>query len=364
MNQFKRIAIVHDDFVQKGGAEKLVQCLMEIFPKADLYTSIISTEWEKTLLEHNPGLRIAVGAPNKVFHITGLYKCLSFLYPLSFWLFDFRNYDLVISSTARFAHGIRTGKDTFHIAYVNSPARMVWEPRSYFSIFLSPIIYPFLLMLRTWDRFVSALPDILIANSETIQNRIKKYWNRDSQIIYPFHDLNVEKRIRSSKPEYFMVVSRLEKWKRIDLAVNACVKLQQRLIIVGEGKYKKNLEKIADKKYVNFVGRLSNADLVDAYSKAKALIMTQSEDFGITSVEAQSFGVPIISYKSGGALETIIDRQTGVFFEEQTTKSLIKIIEKFDKIEISRQACIIQAGKFTKDEFIRKILEVTNINGK
>ncbi len=359
-----KVAIVHDDFIQNGGAEKLVLCFLEIFPQADLFTSIISEEWEGKLLKLNPNLKISTGFINKVFRKSRLYKSLAILYPISFFLFRFKGYDLVISSTARFAHGIRTDKKTLHIAYVNSPARMLWEPLPYFNKFLVPFLYPFILVLRMWDKLASSMPDVLIANSKTIQNRIKKYWNRDSQIIYPFHDLNKNSVVKVNKGEHFIMVSRLEKWKRIDLAIDACNRLKQKLIIVGEGKYKKALEKTANQRYVKFMGRLSDQDLIDSYIGSKALIMTQKEDFGITSVEAQSFGVPVIAYKSGGASETVIDGKTGIFFENQTIDSLAKAIEEFGKIEIDSKVCTIQADKFAKGKFIRRILEAVNINGK
>ncbi len=355
----KKIAIVHDDFIQKGGAEKLVECLLEIFPNADLYTSIISKEWIDRLLAKNPNLKIHTSFLNKIPKKEKFYKALAIFYQPAFWLFNLNQYDLVISSSARFAHGVRTKSEAKHIAYINSPARMVWEPHSYFNKYAVILLYPFLLLMRAWDKHVSKYPDILLANSKTIQKRIKKYWNRESDVVYPYHDLNISNQVKAPKGDYYILVSRLEKWKRIELAVKACSELKQNLRIVGQGRYKEALENMADKNYVKFMGRLNDSDLIQNYLGSKAIIMTQKEDFGITSVEAQSFGVPVIAYKAGGALETIIEKKTGLFFDNQTTDSLKSALSKFDEIEIEAKNCIIQANKFTKDEFTRNIRSYT-----
>lgn len=362
-NSTEKIAIVHDDFIQSGGAEKLVECLLEMFPTADLYTSVISSEWRKRLKDQNPNLQIYTSFIDHSPFKRSLYKLFSFLYPIAFWVFDFSGYDKVISSTARFAHGIRTPSNTFHIAYVNSPPRMVWEPQNYFNKFLLPLVYPLILCLRIWDRFVCTKPDLLIANSITIKDRIRKYWNRDSTVIYPFHDLNKKGVEKKNKGDHFIIVSRLENWKKIDIAVEACSLLKQPLVVVGSGRNKKALMDIANHDYVKFMGRLPNADLIKIYLDSKALIMTQKEDFGITSVEAQSFGVPVIAFRSGGALETVLENKTGIFFDRQNTEDLIGAIKRFDEIEITAEECIIQASKFTKDEFIRRILDIFNSNG-
>lgn len=360
----QRVAIVHDDFIQNGGAEKLVLCLLEIFPQADIFTSIISDEWAQRLRAKNPEIKIKASFINRIPHKRKLYKFLALLYPIGFRTLKIMDYDLVISSTARFAHGVKTPKDTLHVAYVNSPGRMIWEPQDYFDKHLLPFVYPFILMLRLWDKRASRYPDVLAANSQTIQKRIKKYWKRDSEVVYPFHDINKNSQSKKSPGKHFIVVSRLEKWKRIDIAVKACSKLKQKLVIVGDGRYKNELKKMADPEYVQFMGRLNNSDLVQKYLEAHALIMTQKEDFGITSVEAQSLGVPVIAYKSGGALETVAENHTGIFFESQDSDSLEKALSKFSRIEINPEKCIIQASKFTKDEFIRRIIEITESHGK
>lgn len=359
MNPSSKIAIVHDDFVQHGGAEKLVECMLEIFPKAELYTSIITEDWRTKLTNQNPNLKIRTSFLDKLPLKIQLYKVFSFLYPIAFYLFDFNNFDLVLSSSARFAHGIRTPKDTYHIAYVNSPGRMIWEPSKYFNKFLLPLIYPLIILLRVWDRYVSVFPDIIIANSNTVKNRIKKYWGRPSKVIYPFFDLKKMPRLDQSQKGHFIVVSRLEKWKRIDLAIKACEITKEKLVIVGTGRYKKQLERMANSNYVEFVGRLDDDDLVNTYLNSKALIITQKEDFGITSVEAQALGVPVIAYKAGGALETVLKEKSGVFFEQQTAKSLADSIKAFREIEIDPQVCIMHADKFSKEKFIKGIIEVT-----
>ena len=302
-----KIAIVHDDFVQSGGAEKLVLVMLEIWTDADLFTSFISENWKNKLRKQFPNLKIVTTFINRLPLVEKFYKYYAFLYPMAFESMDLRKYDVVVSSSARFAHGVITLPKTLHVSYVNSPGRMIWEPASYFSKPIGFFQNVILSYLRIWDYIASKRPNFIIANSKTSQLRISKYWKRESEIIYPFYDFNknINLTFKTNTKDYFLIVSRLEDWKKIDIAIQACTNLKEKLHIVGNGSSEKYLKSLSNSKYVKFMGQLSEADLIKQYKDCKALIITQREDFGITSLEAQSFGKPVIAYKAGGALDIL-----------------------------------------------------------
>lgn len=312
-----------------------------------------------------------------------LYRHYFLLYPLAFESFDLTGYDVVLSSSTRFAHGVITRPETLHICYMNTPPRMFWEPQTYFeqNAPLSFLLSPFLSYLRMWDYSAAQRVDYFIANSKTPQARIKKYYGRESHIIYPFVDLvrfqnnsenSVNQRVRNSGSsdilkhrstdapsrsefsDYFLVVSRLTAWKRIDVAIEACNQLKLPLKIIGEGPDRQRLEKLAGPT-VELLGRLTDEEVVSYYKSCRALIFPQKEDFGITPLEAQAAGKPVIAYKAGGALETVIEGKTGEFFYPQTVEALVKTLSHFDAAQYQSGDCYAQARKFSKERFQREL---------
>jgi len=353
-----RIALVHDDLIQHGGAERLFEAMMEIWPEADIFTSM--TTWDR---------RVKVSFMQKLPFKEKLYRHYFPLYPLAFESFDFSEYDVALSSTTRFAHGVITRPETLHIAYFNTPPRMFWEPFTYFESnpSLRSLLSPFLSYTRVWDRVSAQRPDALLANAKTPQGRIKKYYGRAAEIIYPFVDLerfNVGTRqqaLGNSDGEdtsayslvpnaYFLIVSRLTAWKRIDIAIEACNQLNLPLKIIGEGPDFVRLKKLAGPT-VEFLGRLTDEEVVRYYKRCRAFLFPQKEDFGITPLEAQAAGRPVIAFKAGGALETVIDKQTGEFFYPQTTGALTKVLKNFDPERYQRANSQKQAEKFSKKRF-------------
>jgi len=301
-----------------------------------------------------------------------------------------------------FAHGVITRPETLHICYMNSPGRMFWEPQTYFSSPLHLLISPFLFYLRLWDYAAAQRVDHFIANSKTPRARIKKYYGRDAEIIYPFVDLerfrNMPFGQRSprdaatsggvsegdspsplsapanaipSGPEklskfasaipsepatlqgsssFFLVVSRLTSWKRIDIVIKACNRLNLPLKIIGEGPDQHRLEKLAGPT-VELLGRLTDKEVVGYYQNCRAFLFPQKEDFGITPLEAMAAGKPVIAYKDGGALETVVEGKTGAFFYPQTAKALIKVLKNFNTAQYQSGDCHAQAAKFGKERF-------------
>ena len=391
-----KIALVHDDLIQRGGAERLFEAMVETFSDVDIYTSIATAEYDLRFTDYDLRTSFMQKLPFK----EKLYRHYFPLYPLAFESFDLSEYDLVISSTTRFAHGVITRPETLHICYMNTPPRMFWEPKVYFENFPYPFksfLNPFLSYFRLWDYAAAQRVDYFIANAKTPQARIKKYYGRDSKIIYPFVDLerfqnNSEKLRESEKSEYsenqivgesgnqtsqtlrnsgslgvsdnptlrptefsefseyFLVVSRLTSWKRIDIAIEACNQLKLPLKIIGEGSDRSRLEKLAGPT-VELLGRLTDDEVVRYYKNCRALIFPQKEDFGITPLEAQAAGKPVIAYGAGGALETVIEGKTGEFFHPQTADALVKVLKNFGPEKYQKEDRRQQAEKFSKKRF-------------
>ena len=364
-----RIALVFDDLIQNGGAEKLFMTFLEIWPDADIFTSVISPQWESKLklLNRNVKPSFIQKLPFAV-KLNRLYAAL-LLHPIAFELFNFTNYDLVISMSARFAHGVITKPNTCHICYINSPGRMFWEEHEYFEnerLMKLPIIGNLVFylvsfnlgLLRLWDYIAAQRCDYIIANSKTPQARIKKYYNRFSTIIYPhvdFEQINLcLKDVPNAKEDYYLVISRLVPWKKIEIAIQACEKLNKKLVIVGEGPDRKRLQSIA-KKNTEFLGYVSFEKKVELLRNCSALINTQFEDFGIVPLEAMSCGKPVIAYGKGGVLETVIPGKTGEFFFEQTVAGLTRVLTKFNPRDYDYATCVNQAKLFTKEKFVNEI---------
>ena len=359
------MALVYDRVNKWGGAERVLLALHEIFPEAPLYTSVYNPKtaaWAKVFSKVVPSFL------QKIPFAKSKHEFLGALTPIAFESFDFSGYDLVISVTSEAAKGIITKPGTLHICYCLTPTRYLWS--GYEMYFKNPILRflskPVVSYLRIWDKVAAQRPDILVAISTAVKDRIKKYYNRQSEIVFPpidSHHKNSLLRVSRCKigktshsflldanSDYFLVVSRLVPYKRVDLAVKVFNRLKLPLVIVGTGSEKLKLRLMAGKN-IKFVGEVTNSELVDYYQGAKALIMPQEEDFGIVSVEAQALGVPVIAYRKGGAKETVIEGKTGVLFDRQTPESLIAAIERFDKMVFNRRELVNNAEKFSQEKF-------------
>ena len=332
-----KIAIVHDYFIQMGGAEKVADELHALFPEADLVTTVdiydrpgVITSW----MQHLP-----ITKRNHRFFFL--------LFPLAVESLDLTGYDLIISSTSGYAKGIRKRADAVHICYCHTPMRWVWrydayaERESFGSI--ARILLPGLLsLLKRWDLRAAARPDYYIANSHVVADRIRRFYKRDSAVIPP--PIDVERfSIAESAEDYFLVLSRLAPYKRLDLAIEACKELDRRLIVIGDGPARSGLEKIAGPK-TEFLGRVSDELAAEYAARCQALIFPGEEDFGMTPLEINAAGRPVIALNAGGATETVIDGRTGVFFGDQSVESLMDAIKRFDHItwdpaELRAHAC-------------------------
>ncbi|MCX6784036.1 MAG: glycosyltransferase [candidate division WWE3 bacterium] len=327
-----KIALVHDDLIQFGGAEKMVLAMHEMYPEAPLYTSFASSDWVKKCNELNIHLRTSF--MQRLPFKKELYKFYFLLYPLAFESFNLSNYDVVISSSARFAHGVITKPTTYHICYKYAPGRAFWEPQKYFQNlpWLIKILTPVLSYLRIWDFVAAQRVNKFLAVSTKTKEVVKKIYRRDSEVLYPFVETNNAVSSDIKLPtDYFLIVSRLSPWKRVDVAIEACLKTGRNLIIVGEGSARGGLEQKTDNtQQILFLGHVNDNDLAAAYTNCKAVIITQEEDFGIVAVEAAAYKKPVLAFKAGGSLEIVKENVTGEFFWPQNAAALSDTIRNFD----------------------------------
>ena len=322
-----RVAIVHDDLVQWGGAERVLQGICEIYPDAPIYTSVFDRDNE-SLSKPFGSKKIVTSFLQKIPGWRSVYKALLPLYGVAFEQFDFSDFDLVISNTTRFAKAIITKPQTLHLCYLHTPPRFLWHlsgEKDY------GILELLLTNLRIYDQISKSRVDYFIAGSKNAQFRIKKIYGTDSRIVYPFIDLQRFRGIETFDGGYFVVVGRPNKYKGFDLAIEACKKIGVELKIIS--------------------GTLSDKVVVQILAGCRALIIPGIEDFGLTSLEAQALGKPVVAFRKGGAMETVIDDKTGIFFNDQTEESLIAALKKIFTKKISSEDCKENAGRFSKKNF-------------
>jgi len=352
-----KLAIVHDYLNQYGGAERVIEVLHELYPEAPIYTSIYDPQKMPASFKE---MNIITSFMQKLPFVKRMFKYYLMFYPKAFESFNLQSYDVILSSSSAFAKGVNGNKKTCHICYCYTPTRFIWDYKNYvkkerFKFFYLKILPFFIKILKKWDLRVIKNVDYFIAISENIKRKIKNYYNRDSVVIYPPVDFSKFK-IFNETGDYFLIVSRLNSYKNIDLPVKVFSSLGLKLKIVGSGPYKSELEKIAGPT-IEFLGKVSDSRLVELYGKCRALIFPGEEDFGIAPLEAQASGRPVIAYGKGGALETIVEGITGVFFKENNIESMINAVnyfieieEKFDKNKIRENAL-----KFDKSIFMEEI---------
>jgi glycosyltransferase involved in cell wall biosynthesis len=364
-----KIALVHELLTMRGGAERVFKVLADMYPEAPIYTLLYD---EKKLGDWFPRERVIIAKPPTLHKLLpGNLKNNHHLYlkhfPRMVESWDFSEFDTVISSSSAFTHGIITNGKPKHISYINAPARYLWD-RTHDVIeqasggILGPIkkyyLHSTFHKLRVWDAEVAARPDTLLAASKEVQKRIELYWRRKSQVVYPpidnFWSSKTFGGTTKENPDYFLVVSSLVRYKRIELAIEACNNLGLHLKIVGEGSDRKRLEKIAGST-IEFYGYRSHDELGDLYADATAIIFPGEEDFGLVPLEAHACGTPVIAQRIGGALETIVEGKTGEYFDDATADSLQVVLQKFDQKKYTKETCKQRATEFSEEKFINAI---------
>jgi glycosyltransferase involved in cell wall biosynthesis len=358
-----KIALVHDYLVQYGGAERVLQAFTEIWPEAPIYTLI----HDKKLVHHHfKQKEIRTSFLQKLPLVKKHHRIFPPLMMLAIEQFNLDYYDVVLSDSSSFAKNVVTRSNTLHISYCHTPMRYGWDDCQYYTQEYSfpkivKIISPVLMnYIRMWDWQATNGVDKFIANSKFVQGRIKKYYNRKSLVINPPVDVN---RFYVSSPKkisnYFLLVGRMMKYKKMDLVIRTFNKMQLPLKVVGRGVEFKNLQKIAGPT-IEFLGRVSDETIKKIYSESQAFIFPQEEDFGIVAIEALASGRPVIAYRAGDVEEHIENEKTGIFFESQTEDDLIEAINKFQKIDFDSEYIRKQALRFDRERFkteIKKIVE-------
>ena len=313
-----KVALVHDYLIQYGGAERVLAELCLLFPNAPIYTLLYDKKATGGAFSHTT---IHTSFLQKFLRVKSHYRFFPFLMPLAIEQFDFSEYDLVISSSASFAKGIITREHTLHICYCHTPMRFAYAPyqeiagQSLYPQWLQVFFPLFLPYMRLWDRQSAYRVDKFLCNSSFIQKKISAYYQQEAKVIHP--PVHV-RRFSLQKPRnYFLVVGRFLPYKRIDLAIDACNDLGVPLYVVGTGGPEYSRLKHRAGPTIQFIQRVSDARLVNLYAQAHALLFPQQEDFGIVAIESMACGRPVIAFKSGGALEYIQDKRTGIFLKNK-----------------------------------------------
>jgi len=352
-----KLAIVHDFLNQYGGAERVVGYFLKMFPEVPVYTSIyFPDDTFNSFRDEN----IITTFMQKIPGIRKYYKKLFFLYPYAFRSLRLYDYEIILGSSSSYSHFINKCKDSVHINYCYTPPRFLWETKSYLegekvSGVMSAAVKPIIYFLRKMDLEQSKKVDYYFAISEYVRSKIKKVYNRESVVIYP--PIEIEKyKFSKSKEDFYLVVSRLKGYKRVDIAVKAFNILGKKLLIVGTGEDEINLRKIS-RENIEFLGTVKDNELFDLYSRAKSLVFTGKEDFGLTPVEAQASGTPVVAFEEGGAVETIINGRTGFFFDKQEPEVLVEVIEKFEKNSLDPVRCRENAERFDFKNFKEDITD-------
>ena len=354
-----KIALVHDFLVKLGGAERVLKVFADMFPEAPIYTLFYDEEKVGSVF---PKERVITSGLQKYpKFIRKRYRLLLPKFPRYIEDFDLEEYDLVLSSSTAMSHGILTSIDTKHICYCHSPIRYAWDWTNEYRIEnningLKMFFYaPLIKYIREWDQIAADRPDVYIANSKNSQNRIKKYYNSNSDVIYP--PIEVE-RFRASEKhsDYFLILSTLAPYKRIDLAVQLFNKIGRKLVIIGDGQQRAHLENIAGDN-IEFLGFKDDETVKTYLENCRALIFPGEEDFGMTPLEAMACGKPVLAFGKGGCTESVVSGKTGEFFFEQTVESmedgLARLLynEKFYKPHTIRR----HSMNFSREIFEKKI---------
>jgi glycosyltransferase involved in cell wall biosynthesis len=327
-----KIAVVHDYFTQLGGAEKVAEELYRMLPDPSLFATVAFPDCMPGLLKD------ALVRTSWMQNLPGIeryYRLYFLLYPFAVSDLDLSAYDLVLSSSSGYAKGVQTGRDAIHVCYCHTPMRWVWSFDNYSQResygFGKRTILPMLIRaLKLWDEGASRQPDHFVANSKVVAERILRAYGRSAEVIHPPIDTDRFHPSGEGPEDFYLVLSRLVSYKRIDLAVRACSELGKKLFVIGDGPDRAGLQAVAGPS-VTFLGRASDADVEYLVAHCKALLFPGEEDFGMAPLEVAAAGRPTIAYRAGGALETIVEDSTGLFFDRQTPEDLAEAIERFER---------------------------------
>lgn len=355
------VALVHDWLNQYGGAERVLEVLKALFPTAPVFTSMY---WPEALPEAYRGWDIRTSFLDRWPLVHRHHQPFLPLYPAAFASLDLTGYDLILSNKSGFCHGVRKPVGARHLCYCLTPTRFVWDFDTYVAHegagrLAAVLVPPWLRWFQAWDGRAAQQVDAFAAISTAVRDRIRRYYGREAVVIHPPTDVS---RFTPSAElhNYYLIVSRLIPYKRVDIAIQAFNQLGQRLVIIGDGRDRGRLEALAGPT-IEFWGRRPDAETRQAMARCQAFIFPGLEDFGLTPVEAQASGRPVIAYAAGGAVDTVIPGLTGALFAPQTAEALAETIAAFDPLGIDPQMCRQNALRFDLDVFRAKLAEFMGI---
>ncbi len=367
MSHNMKVAIIHDWLVVNGGAEKVLEEILALYPQAEVFTLVdYLEEKDRAWLG---GRKVHTSFIHRLPFAKSMYRNYFPLFPIAIEQFDMSGFDLIISSSYAVAKGVITGPEQTHVSYCHSPARYAWDLQAQYlkesnmeSGLKSTIARYFLHKFRIWDTRTSNGVDAFIANSNFIKKRIHKCYRRDAEVINPPVKLT-QFTLESNKQDFYLTASRMVPYKRIDLVVEAFTKMPEKhLKVIGEGpEFDKIKDIAAGYSNIEILGFQSNEVLIQNMQQAKAFVFAAEEDFGIIPVEAQACGTPVIAYGKGGSLETVTNNVSGLHFSEQTIPSVIDAIERFEALpQLSPEQVRANAEKFSIESFHHKLKTIVD----
>lgn len=345
-----RVALVHDFLLDVRGAERVFAVICDLFPQADVYTAVYDPVGTEGRFAHRA---VRTSFLQRLHPTTRTFRALLPLYPLAMESLDLRGYDLVVSSSSAWAHGVLVDEQAIHVCYCHNPFRYAWNARDETLRERNPAIAAALRVVfkrwRQWDWIAAQRVDRYIANSETTRRRIARYFSRESTVLFPPVECS---RFDPTLPpgEEYAVLSELMPHKRIDVAVRAFTQLGLPLTVIGKGPDLKRLRRLAGPT-IRFTGRVGDAEVARILQRSRALVVTATEEFGIAAVEAQAAGRPVIALRDGGLRETIVEGETGAFYESPDPAELARVVREFDTSAVDPAACRESAMRFDRSRF-------------
>ena len=350
MTPFRRVALVHDFLVDVRGAERVFSAICDVWPQADLFTAVYDEEGTEGRFAHR---RVHTSFLQRLRPTARTFRTLLPLYPAAIESFDLNGYDLVVSSSSAWAHGVIVDERAVHICYCHNPFRYAWSEREATLGTSGRLLRPALRWLfnrwRQWDWIAAQRVDHYVVNSDLTKRRVRRYYGRDSEVLPPPVETG---RFSPSEEigDYYLVVSELMFHKRLEVAVEAFNRLRRPLVVVGDGPELRRLRRLAGPT-IRFEGRVPDRRVEELMRRARALVVTATEEFGIAAVEAQASGRPVIALGEGGACETVLEGETGILYDRPHPDSLAAAVAAFDPLAVDPEACIAQGSRFDVERF-------------
>ncbi|HEX2084680.1 MAG TPA: glycosyltransferase [Solirubrobacteraceae bacterium] len=348
----RRVALIHDFLLDVRGAERVFAAICDLYPRADVYTAVYDERGTAGWFAHR---HVNTSFLQRLRPTARTFRALLPLYPYAMESLDLSRYDLVISSSSAWAHGVLVDPEAVHVCYCHNPFRYAWNARDSTLAKRDPLTRATLAMIlkrwRQWDWIAAQRVDRYVANSETTRRRINRYFSRDADVLHPPVDTARFRPVDEVGTAY-VVLSELMPHKRIDLAVRAFNRLGLPLLVVGNGPDARRLQRLAGPT-VRFTGFQGDEQVAHILARARALVVPATEEFGIAAVEAHAAGRPVIALREGGARETVIDGVNGTFFDQPTVESLAEAVHGFDPMAIDPRTCVRTAQRFDVAHFRR-----------